>query len=147
MFVYFFLFFYSPNHASLRLTLNSLLQALTSLSHLLSKLSLLCLTAANLTRSSMSLPIEARRHWPTSWPTLSNSHAADSPQTQAIDLPPIHFFDALNSLKLTSLSRHRRSTPPTRLAFRWVASVFFIYMLGIFIWVCVCIYKYRINKF
>ena len=95
MFVYFFIFFYSSNHAFLRLTLNSLSQALTSLSHLLLKLSQahtlklspLYLTAASLTRSSMSSPTEAQRHRPTSRPTLSNSQAADQPQTHAADLP------------------------------------------------------------
>ena len=89
MFVYFFLSFYSPNCASLRLTLNSLSQALTSLSHLFSKLSQahslklspLCLTTTGPTRSSMSPPTKARCHRLTSRPTSLNSQAVDQPQT------------------------------------------------------------------
>ena len=87
MFVYFFIFFYSSNRASLKLTFNSLSQAPTSLSHLLSKLSQahslklspLCLTIAGPTQSPMSLPTEARCHQPTSQPTSSNSQVADQP--------------------------------------------------------------------
>ena len=126
MFVYFYIILFSPC-LSLNVTLNSLSKALISLSHLLSKLSQahslklspLCFTAIGPTRSSTSLPLK-----------LNVTYSPADPLSQT-PKPPINLRPTL-SIRL-------RPTPPitslSLIHFKSVVSVFFIYMLGIFIWI------------
>ena len=142
--MFFSILLFSNGQALRQNTLNSLHSLKLTLSN--SHLSI-SLPPARLD-SQRHQPIEAQRHQPTSWSISSNSQADPSPKTliHALDprlwsvadphLRPISAFsDALNSLKLSPLNPHLSIPPlppPTRLAFRWVVSIFFIYMLRIF---------------
>ena len=134
MFFIFFIFFYSHR------TSRSVSLKLSPLSHLLSKLSQahslklspLYFTTSDPTQSLMSPSTEAWCHWPTNQPTYSKSQANNQPQTHTANLPqtlaanPLLFRRSISG----KLSLSSSST-----------------CLGFLIWVCVCIYKYRINKF
>ena len=154
MLLCFFLFFYSPTGKLSNKTLstlstpsNSLSQTLTSLSHCPRPDLILNITSPS--KLDVTNPPADPFHQ-TSKPTQAPSRRS-TPQNHAFDPPLIHTSDPSrpslmlstlsNSLSqtlsnshlwtLTSLSR-RWSTPPTQLAFRWVVSIFFIYMLRIF---------------
>ena len=154
---------FSNSHLSVSPSLKTFSQA-----HSL-KLSPLYLTTAGLTRSSTSLAHQSSTsptHQPTHFVKLLSRQS--TPQTHASDPLSIHAFDpSWPSLLLLTLSNvfsqtltlncHLSIPPPLihtsdpRLQPDSPSSELSLssssICLGFLIWVCVCIYKYRINKF
>ena len=122
---------------------SSLSQTLTSLSHHCRLDSILNVTGppkldvtdppANPLCQTPKPPIHTSnpRLWstidPRLWPILAFSVALNS-----LKCILSNSHSKLSPLYPAAADPHLRSTPPTRLAFKWVVSVFFIYMLGIF---------------